>query len=176
VTGRSHLVLVGGRSGVGKTTVAAEVHAQLVARDVRHCVVEGDSLDLAHPAPWTQGLDLAERNLAAVWRNYRDAGYRRLVLTGTAVVQADVVRSLVLAMGDDPEVTAVLLTAGDGTALDRLRRREVGSALDAHVQRSAEAAHRLEELAPAWVTRLPTDGRTVPQLAAQVIALAGWLP
>jgi hypothetical protein len=167
-------VLIGGRSGVGKTTVAAEVHAQLVRRDVAHCVVEGDALDLAHPTPWQQGLDLAERNLAAVWRNYSAAGYRRLVLTGTAAVQADVADSLVRSMGDDPLVTGVLLTAEDGAALERLRRREVGSDLDAHVQRSAEAAQRLEALAPEWVTRLPTDGRTVPELAAQVIVLAGW--
>jgi hypothetical protein len=61
---------------VGTTTVAHALHRLLAERDVRHAVIEGDLLDLAHPAPWEHGL--AERNLAAVWSNYRDLGYRRL--------------------------------------------------------------------------------------------------
>ena len=171
---RSHVVLLGGRSGVGKTAVGAEVHVQLVRADVRHGLIEGDNLDQAHPAPWQHGHPLAERNLAAMWRNYRLLGHSRLVYTGTASVQPDVVRSLVQAMGDDPLVTAVLLTASDATALERLQRREIGSALDLHLERSRLAARRLEAEAPGWVHRVETDGRPVADVAAEVVALAGW--
>ena len=48
----AEVLFIGGRSGVGKTSAALELHALLTALDVRHAVIEGDNLDLAHPAPW----------------------------------------------------------------------------------------------------------------------------
>jgi hypothetical protein len=150
------------------------MHTQLVRADVSHCHIEGDNLDLAHPTPWELGQPLAELNLAAMWHNYRSFGQHRLIYTNTAAVQEPVVEALLHSMGDDPEVTAVLLTASDLATLDRLRRREVGSALEAHVARSRAAARRLEDEAAAWVTRVSTDGRTVGDIAAEIIALSGW--
>ncbi len=167
---RTHLLLVGGRSGVGKSTVAAAVHDLLTARDVRHAVVEGDALDLAHPAPWEHGV--AAANLADVWRRYRALGYRRLVVTNTvSVLEADV---LAAAVGDRPHVTSVLLTASDATAHERLARRERGASLVAHVGRSDAAAVRLEAEAGPDVHRVPTDGRSPEDVAAEVLRLAGW--
>jgi hypothetical protein len=81
---RSEVVFLGGRAGVGKTSVGTEIHEQLSARQVRHCLIEGDNLDLAYPPPWEHGL--AERNLAAMWANYRVLGYRRLIHTNTVSV------------------------------------------------------------------------------------------
>ncbi len=171
---RSQVVFIGGRSGVGKSAVAAEMSHQLARADVQHCLIEGDNLDLAHPTPWQQGHPLAEMNLAAMWRNYKLFGYRRLIYTNTAAVQEEVMESLAGSMGDQPEATAVLLTATDASTLERLRRREVGSALNAHVHRSTAAAPRLDEAAPSWVRRLTTDDRTVHDIAAEIIALSGW--
>lgn len=168
--GRTHLLLLGGRSGVGKSTVAFAVHDLLTARDVRHAVVEGDALDLAHPAPWEHGV--AAANLADVWRRYRALGYRRLVVTNTvSVLEAD---ALAAAVGDRPHVTSVLLTADDTTARVRLARREHGASLDAHVARSDAAAVRLEAEAGGEVHRVATDGRTPHDVAAEVLRLAGW--
>jgi cytidylate kinase len=78
------LVLIGGRAGVGKTTVAFEMHAKLGADCVQHAVIEGDNLDMAYPTAWEQGHDLAEANLTAIWQNYQRLGYRRLIYTNTA--------------------------------------------------------------------------------------------
>ncbi len=171
---RSQVVFIGGRAGVGKSAVAGEMLHQLARADVQHCLIEGDNLDLAHPTPWEQGHPLAEMNLAAMWRNYKLFGYHRLVYTNTAAVQEEVMKSLVRSMGDRPETTAVLLTATDASALERLRRREVGSALTAHLQRSTAAAARLDEAAPAWVRRIATDDMTVHDIAAEIIAFSGW--
>jgi len=169
---RSHVVLIGGRSGVGKTSVAHALHAQLAGADVRHAVIEGDYLDLAHPAPHADRL--AERNLRAVWSAYRDLGYRRLVYTNTVSPQyAD---DLAAAMGDAPRVTAVLLTADDAAARDRLAQRESGAELDAHVARSDAAARALERGCPPSVHRVATIGRTPDEIARGIAALAGWLP
>jgi cytidylate kinase len=174
VSKRSRVVFIGGRSGVGKSAVAAELFNQLARADVQHCLIEGDNLDMAHPTPWEQGLPLPEMNLAAMWRNYKSFGHHRLIYTNTAAVLKPVMDSLVQVMGDQPEVTAVLLTASDATALERLRRREIGGGLDAHVERSTATASRLDEAAPSWVRRITTDDRTVYDIAAEVLALSGW--
>lgn len=171
---RSHVVFIGGRSGVGKSAVVAELFDQLVRADVRHCVIDGDNLDLAHPTPWRRGQPLAEMNLAAMWRNYKSFGHHRLIYTNTAAVLEPVMQSLVQVMGDSPEMTAVLLTASDATVLERLRRREIGGGLDAHIERSTAAARHLDEAAPAWVRRIVTDDRTVSEIAADVMAASGW--
>lgn len=167
---RSEVLFLGGRSGAGKSSVAAELHAQLADADVRHCVIEGDNLDLAHPPPWQHRL--AERNLAAMWANYRALGYRRLIYTNTVSVRQ--VDALTAAMGDAPHVIAVLLTSTDATARERLARREIGTALRRHVERSDAAARSLEASVPASVHRIPTDGRSVADIATQILALTAW--
>ncbi len=90
---RSHLLLIGGRSGVGKSTVAAEIHRQLAERGVHHAWIEGDNLDMAFPVPWKEGHKLAEANLAAMWSNYRALGYIRLIYVNTASVLPHVIAS-----------------------------------------------------------------------------------
>ncbi len=43
MTGQTEALLVGGRAGVGKTTVGYEIHEQLSAAGLRHCLIEGDN-------------------------------------------------------------------------------------------------------------------------------------
>jgi hypothetical protein len=167
---QSEALFIGGRAGVGKSSVSNEIHIQLFAARVRHCCIEGDNLDLAYPPPWEHHL--AERNLAAIWRNYRELGYRRMVYTNTASVRA--VGELTAAMGDNPRVTAVLLVCSDATARQRLAEREIGSALLAHVERGRVAARKLEQAAPSWVHRVNTDDRAIPDIAAEIVRLTGW--
>jgi hypothetical protein len=170
VTTRSEALFLGGRSGVGKSSVGNEIHTQLSAAGVWHCLIEGDNLDMAYPPPWEHGL--AERNLAAMWANYRSLGYRRMIYTNT--VSVGFVDQLTEAMGDSPGVTAVLLTADDTTARQRLAKREIGTALDWHIERSDLMARELDQTIPGWVHRVPTDGRGVADIAAQIIGLTGW--
>lgn len=167
-------LLIGGRAGVGKTTVGWEVSAGLQAAGVSHCLVEGDNLDQAFPAPPgdPHRTRLTEANLAALWRNYAALGYRRLIYTNTvSVLEADLIAR---AMGGAPRITSVLLTAGDATARRRLTAREIGSQLEPHVARGAAMARRLDAAAPASVVRIATDGRPVTDIAREVIAVTGW--
>ena len=80
------VIFIGGRSGVGKSSVAAEASRILAGKDIRHAVTEGDNLDQAYPEPWRHGVDLAEQNLAAMWKNYRAVGYSRLIFANTVSV------------------------------------------------------------------------------------------
>ncbi|QOV33639.1 hypothetical protein IM697_25945 [Streptomyces ferrugineus] len=174
---QAEALLIGGRAGVGKTTVGWEVSARLRAARVAHAVIDGDFMGAVHPAPPGDAhrADITARNLAAMWGNYAGLGYRRLVYTNTASVldtSAPVFRA---AMGDDVRLVRVLLTATDATAEQRLAGRELGSELEHEMHSSARKARLLDEHAPADVLRVVTDGRTVIDIAAQVVAATGWV-
>jgi hypothetical protein len=168
----SEAVFIGGRSGVGKTSAGFEIHAQLSAAGIRHCLIDGDYLDMAYPHPWEHRL--AERNLAMMWSNYRELGYRRLIYLNSASVLPEVIDSLTAAMGDAPTVCGVLLTCTQESARERLSRREIGSTLAEHLAASTDMAARLQRAALGWVCQIATDARTVGDIAAEVIDLTGW--
>lgn len=170
VPDQTEVLLIGGRSGVGKSSVALEIAAQLSAAKVQHAYIEGDNLDMAWPPPWSH--QLAERNLAAMWTNYRTLGYRRLIYSN--VVSVCESATLCAAMADDPRAIGVLLTSSDRVAAARLERREIGSELASHIERSRLRAAELDDRVPAWVQRVPTDGRSVTDIAAQIVAITGW--
>lgn len=167
-------LLVGGRAGVGKTTAGWEISAQLQAARIGHALVEGDNLDQIFPAPREDPdrSQITEANLAALWRNYAALGCRRLIYTNTvSILEPDLIAR---AMGGSPRIIGVLLTADDDTAKQRLSGREIGSQLDAHVIRGAKIAAYLEAEAPAWVHRIPTDGRSAIDVAREIIKATGW--
>ncbi|GAA3170106.1 hypothetical protein GCM10017688_19530 [Streptomyces ramulosus] len=153
-----------------------EVSARLRAAAVRHCVIEGDYLGQAHPAPDgdPHRSALTTRNLTAVWSNFAALGYRRLVYTNTVSVLPESAAMFRRAMGDDVRLIRVLLTATDATAGDRLTAREIGSELDSELAGSARKARLLDARAPGDTVRVATDGRSVADLAAQVVAATGW--
>lgn len=168
---RSEVLFIGGRAGAGKTSVASALHALLSARGVAHAVIEGDNLDLAYPPPWEHGL--AEKNLQAIWANYRALGYRRLIYTNVmCVLETD---KLTAAMGDDPIVTAILLDVSDEVMRERLSQRESPRSLAEHLARNMERRAYLQREAPAWVARVTTDGKSLDDLALELAHLAGWL-
>jgi len=166
------VIFIGGRSGVGKSSVAAEISHVLARADIRHAIIEGDNLDQAYPQPWRDGINLAEQNLAAMWKNYRAVGYSRLIFTNTVSVLQ--VAELTAALGGETHSSAVLLTSTDATAAHRLAQREIGSALAEHIDRSNLAARRLDA-ADAEVSRVATDGRSVEEIAHEILVNAGWL-
>lgn len=173
---RSEVLFIGGRSGVGKSTAAEALHDLLTDADVRHAVIEGDVLDLAHPAPHVEHPEarLTERNLAAMWANYRALGHHRLVYTNTvSVLEAD---RLAAAMGDDPVVVAVLLRAGDETTASRLQRRAGGELPVAQLAHSTRTAGRLDTASADRVTRIDTDAMAPADVARRLASLTGWLP
>lgn len=175
-TTHSAALLIGGRCGVGKNTVGLEVSAQLRAADVAHALVNGNYLDHIHPAPEGDPArtKITEANLAALWRNYAEVGCSRLIYTNmVSVLEPDLIAR---AMGASPRITMVLLTADDETARERLRGRELASQLDPHIERGEKMARYLDEAVPDSAVRISTDGRTVADIAREVVVATGWLP
>lgn len=167
------VLLIGGASGVGKSSVGWEVSSQLNRLAVAHWHLEGDVLDAAWPRPADDqdGQRMTVNTLRAMAGVFAGEGYWRCVYAQTASV---VDFGLVTQALGEVRLVGVLLTASEATRHDRLARREIGSDLDRHLASSRRMAGHLERRAPAWVTRLPTDERTVPEIAQAVIGLSGW--
>ncbi|MFJ7071877.1 AAA family ATPase [Streptomyces sp. NPDC098781] len=171
------VLLIGGRAGVGKTTVGWEVSARLRIARVAHAVIDGDFMGAVHPAPAgdTRRAGITTRNLAAVWANYAELGHRRLVYTNTVSVLDEATPIFRRALGDDVRFVRVLLTATDETAEQRLAGRELGSELAHELAGSARKARLLDQRAAADVLRVVTDGRSVVDIALEVVAATGWV-
>ncbi|MCB5906716.1 AAA family ATPase [Streptomyces pinistramenti] len=172
----AEVLLIGGRAGAGKTTVGWEVSARLRAGAVAHAVIEGDFMGQAHPAPEgdPHRTGITESNLTAVWANFARRGYRRLIYTNTVSVLSETAGMFERAMGADVRIVRVLLTASDATAGERLSGRERGSELAQELRNSARKARLLDERAPADTVRIVTDGRSVTDIAREVVAATGW--
>jgi hypothetical protein len=82
------------------------------------------------------------RGLAAVWANFRAAGATCLVLADVVETRADLERYRAAVPG--AEVLVARLWASRATLAERLSQREVGSALERHLRRSAEVADLME--------------------------------
>jgi hypothetical protein len=80
---------------------------------------------------------------------------------------------LVAALGSNVRSFGVLLTATDVIAAQRLAQREIGTALEEHIERSNRAATRLDAASVAY--RVTTDHRSVGDIANEVLSAAGWL-
>ncbi|UKY50133.1 hypothetical protein [Streptomyces inhibens] len=173
----AEVLLIGGRAGAGKSTVGWEVSARLRAVSVPHAIIEGDFMGQVHPAPEADPhrAHLTEANLTAIWSNYSRLGYRRLIYTNTVSVLPENAGMFIRAMGPDTRLIRVLLTATDATTGERLAGRELGSEREQELQNSADKARLLNERASADTVRVATDGRTVPDIAVDVLAAAGWV-
>jgi hypothetical protein len=131
-----------------------------------------------HPAPEgdPHRAGVAERNLRAVWGNYAELGYRRLVYTNTVSVLTESAGLFERSMGADVRIVRVLLTATDETTARRLKGREIGSELEREMKNSAYKARLLDARAPEDTVRVATDDRAVTDIAREVVAATGWLP
>lgn len=69
----------------------------------------------------------------------------------------------------------VVLAASDATARERLTGRERGSELEQELEGSARKARILDERAPLDTVRVATDGRTVVDVAREVVGATRWL-
>ena len=168
------VLIVCGPAGVGKTSVVNEVAEQLKRAGLDHAVIDTDALDQVHPWP-PPGLapsELSRRNLAAVWRNFRAIGHRRLILAGVFVDLPLEIAWITDAVHPD-RVTAVRLTATEEELEARVRQREIGSAADAQLRRTFQQARAIA--AESRALTIDTTGESVAGVARLVLGAAGWL-
>ncbi|KAL2862483.1 uncharacterized protein BJX67DRAFT_385621 [Aspergillus lucknowensis] len=179
------VILLSGRSGVGKTSVANEMHEQLKIRHIPHAHIDGDNMDMIYPEE--DGSELFLCNLAAMFENYRRLrGCTRLIISGTAMVlEQDGIRQVIedgirRLSGPGEEGSALdmkgfILTGSNAVVAERLEKREVGSALDAHLASTDRMAAVLEDKVGSWAIRVSTDGQRIKDTAGKILEQACWI-
>ncbi|MFY1692309.1 hypothetical protein [Plantactinospora sp. WMMB782] len=186
--GPGEILWLCGATAVGKSTVGWQVYATLSRAGRRTAFVDLDQIGFYRPAGPGSSRDhrLRASNLAAVWQTYQATGLERLVVVGP-VDDAETLRTYRAAL---PSVRIILcrLHAGRDSLAERvvLRGRGQGPLIPGDAlkgqstarlrQIADEAAADAEALEGAAVgdLRVDTDGRTVPDIAGEVVRRLGW--
>jgi gluconate kinase len=170
----THLVLISGSVGVGKTSVGQELSAQLEHGSISHTFVDLDNLAQTYPRPEDDpfGQILALENLKTVWSNAQTRGVQNLVIT-RVIESAEGARRVADTVGAR-RVKIVQLTASDDTLLQRVRRREIGSGRSWHEIRALELSEKLSK-ADFPDLFVNTDQRPPRDIAREILEACNWL-
>ena len=164
----THIVLISGPVGVGKTTVAQELSGLLVAQSIPHTFVDLDALTHTYPRidhdPF--GQELALRNLKAVWSNAQDSHPRLLLVA--RVIESEASAQKIAEAVEVTGCTLVQLMAQDETLLERVRKRETGAGRDWHEARAIELSRSLSKTEIADLI-FQTDGVSPTEIATQLL-------
>jgi predicted kinase len=165
-------LLITGTTGVGKSTVTAEINDQLAARKIPNAAVDLDALVWQWPSTSPWNVDLMFENLASIWPNYLSHGATHLVLARVQQDRAELdrYRSAI----PEAEITVCRLRAPEMTRVSRLHgRMPPGPSLDWHLQRTAVLESELER---AKVEDFIVENdRLASEVALEVLAVAGWI-
>lgn len=158
------VLLITGPAGVGKSSVAFELSLQLQSANVAHALIDTDELDRVFPSP-SDLRQVTEQNLAAVWETFRQRGVTRLILAGVFLDQPEE-RDWIMRAIPDSKFTAVRLTGVSRTVLDRVRRREIGSGLQAQLERTRRQLGSSDPQPGDHI--VATENRTVAAITEEV--------
>jgi hypothetical protein len=173
------VLLVCGATGAGKSAAGFEVFLRQLRAGVAAAYVDLDQIGFIGPVPAGDqgGHQFKARNLADLWRAYRAAGARRLVLSGP--VPDERAAAVYASALPAARVTVCRLHAGPAELAGRIALRGQGLSWpqpgdpligqpEAQLQRvAAEAAAEAAALDRSGLgdLRIDTDGRTVAEVA-----------
>jgi hypothetical protein len=100
-------------------------------------------------------------------------GTRRLIVTGVYMHRESELSWIRRALRAD-RLLLVRLSASERTLAERVRWREIGSAHDEQLGRTLLQAKALAEEAVPQAPVVETDGRSVPDIAAEIVGLLDW--
>lgn len=170
----TRVLVVNGTMGAGKTTIASAVADLLREREVPHAWVDVDALCQVWPTtpgdPFAQGLVFEQ--LAVLAPGLAARGLRHVVLP--RVVEDADDRERYEQAFDGADVVIVRVDASVDVRVARLAAREPeGYWQDFALARTRELAAVLERLDLDDAVVL-NEGRSKPEVAADVLAAAGW--
>ena len=167
------LLLISGSMGAGKTTVLSEASDLLKEARVAYAAIDLDWLSQMDPSQGEHGERLMFANLAAIWPNYAAAGAERLLVARVVESRSELQRYRDSVPGAEPVVCR--LTASIETMQKRVRVREPGMIQAQAIARSATLADILERAGAEDFTVGNGEGRSITDVAREVLSLAGWL-
>jgi ribose 1,5-bisphosphokinase PhnN len=168
---QTEALLITGPCGAGKSTVGFACLRLLGAEAVQAAMVDAELVYLSTaPAEDPHNEAIAEQGLAAVYRVYRDAGIRRLVLPRVLLYPRH--RELVARAVPDASLTTVWLDVSDDVLVQRLEGRESGDGVGWHVDR----ARAVKESGMRELADFQLDGERAPdKIAADLLERVHWL-
>ena len=168
------VLVITGPIGVGKTSVAGEISEHLDIAKVAHAFIDIDSLRWCYPRPLHDPfrIELAMKNLSAVWSNFQATGAKYLVLADVIETRNHLEQYRKAVPG--AEILVVRLQATSSTLAEHIRQREIGSALDRHLQRAVElntlmARNQVEDML------VDIEGKTVTAIAQEILTRSNWV-
>lgn len=144
MTQSDYAIFLNGGYGVGKSSTLDHVGNLLANAGQPFSLMDVDWFHRSWPPADPDNALIEAHNIAAVWKNYRSAGPRQLVMCGVISTTAAQER---YAAAVECRIRMVRLTANPDITRQRLRARYSASqksALDWHLQRYDEIATRLE--------------------------------
>ena len=166
------VLVITGTMGSGKTTMLGEASDLLTARGMAHAAVDVDTLGMGHLAE-TAWADLSYRNLASVWRNYAASGATRLLIAEAIEHVSELHRFREAIPG--AQIIVCRLTASLATMQARVSQREPGMCRDAFVRRVADLEALIDAASVEHFSLATDDGRTITEVAQEMLSLANWI-
>lgn len=182
------ILLLCGVTGAGKSAAGFEIHLRCQRGGHTCAYIDLDQIGFCHPAPAHDPAShrVKAANLAALWRAYRAAGARHLVVTGQ--VEDETAAGIYATAVPEADITLCRLHAGPGELARRIARRGQGHGWDqpgdplrgqsparlARIAAGAAAADAALDRGGPGAVRVGTDGRTAGQVAGEIIARTGW--
>jgi hypothetical protein len=161
-----------GPMGVGKSSVGWEMFTQLRASGLKSGYADADQLGLCYPVPDDDPVNhrVKSLNVGAVYRNFRAAGARCFILSGSVGSAEEV--SMYTEQIPDAALTICMLNADSSVIRRRFLQRGWNPGL-VH-----EAVREVADLKDATFAdlRVDTDERSVKEVAEIVSAQAGNWP
>ena len=167
------VLVISGSLGSGKTTVLSEASDLLKEAGIAHAGIDLDYLSIMYPKQGLHGERLMFANLAAVWPIYHAAGAQRLIIACVAEKRSELPQYREAVPG--AEIVVCRLTAPIATMQERVRVREPGMFQAEGLLRSAELADILERTKAEDFTVDNSEGRSVTEVAHEMLLRAGWL-
>lgn len=140
------VIVISGPVGVGKTTVSDALSEILRSKSLHHAVIDLDNLRYAFPRPsndWFHSA-LGYKNLAAVWKNYKQVGTTCIIIPNVMEDASDVEQ--IKKAIPSAHVTIVRLQAPLENIHSRLKDREKSEkSLNWHLNRAVELHNQLAQ-------------------------------
>ncbi|MGQ5523489.1 adenylyl-sulfate kinase [Chitinimonas sp. PSY-7] len=168
------ILLLTGTLGSGKTTVATEVGRQLEEAGITSAVIDLDWLcwaNLGDTVPDDLYDKLILQNLLTIWPNFRAVGVDYLVLP-RGLLDETIPTALRKTFPETP-ISILRLHASHPTLEERLSRRDKGEILDEHLRECGPMTEMVENLKLEDAV-VHNDGRSVAEVARQILDILGW--
>jgi predicted kinase len=166
-------MLVTGPIGVGKTAVAYAIAGRLRAARIPYALIDLDAIVECYPAPPDDPFNfrLAMRNLAALWRNYRDAGARYLVLDWVVEARSELEEYRKAIPG--AQITVVRLRAPIEVLDQRIGQRAGETDREWELARARQLSREMDATKVEDLL-VDTECRSADEVADEIIARLGW--